>query len=66
MAELYPVLEVHDLDRAVAGPGTQDGGAVPEEDAEAALLAGAGSPALVPVGQFLRGPEVVLDDRRLR
>src|SRR5712691_1126349 len=50
-------------DQAVAGPGTQDGAAVPEEDAEAALLAGPGGPGLAPVGQLLRGPEVVLDGR---
>src|SRR3984957_16741820 len=48
-------------DRAVAGPGTQDGAAIPVENAEAALLAGPGRPRLTPVGQLLCGPEVVFD-----
>src|SRR6266700_4922583 len=50
-------------DRAVAGPGVQHGVAIAEEDADAALLAGPGGPGFAPVGQLLRGPEVVLDGR---
>src|SRR5450755_3813917 len=41
----------------------QYGVAVPEKDADAAMLAGPGAPGLAHVGQLRRGPEVVLDGR---
>src|SRR5260370_41969734 len=41
----------------------QYGAAVPEEDADAAPLAGPGEVGLAPIGQLLRGSEVVFDGR---
>src|ERR1700684_235319 len=41
----------------------QDGAAGPEEDADAALLAGPGEVGLAHVDQLLRGPEVPFDGR---
>jgi hypothetical protein len=50
-------------DGEIGGVGVQDGVAVAEEDAHAALLAGTGGPGLAHVDQLLLGPEVPHDRR---